>query len=544
MNDYLLIVLATLATASRVLGLIGLSIVTGWFLGYAAIKDRVFENFYVSMIEVLESIPVVTFFPIVLIFFVEDVGGKLGVELAADFLIFTAVVWNIWMGIYQAYKTVPKEMVEVFENYRLGFLGKLINCYIPFSMPRIAASLFPSAADGFFYITVSEVFSIGTTSFSAFGIGSVIQELISARDFQLVYFALAVMGVMIVGLTLALRELSQLVVARYTLDTDVPIRRRGRLRLRYSARLSAVMSRAPLTRLSVYLRRQRVYTSKEVIPMPVEEDRGRGRTLRYIRRGIAAVILAAIVYGVFRTVEGVGLSTWSTLFLSTPSIFLDTAYDYLRVAVITAVSLAIASTVGYYVTVNPKVEKILIPLIQVLSSYPAPLYFPLLFFYSYAGVSSVFGAYTAEFYVLLLGFLSTFYYVFFSFWMGVKSLPQEYWELMKNVGMNFPQRMRYVILPSVFPYLIAGLSSTVNSTWGGLMIGEYWPDIYDGRNLYVTHGLMGLLASFTSRGEIPEVAWGSLVFAVIVVLFSIFFTRRMMDLARTKYVAEEGIYAA
>jgi len=81
-----------------------------------------------------------------------------------------------------------------------------------------------------------------------------------------------------------------------------------------------------------------------------------------------------------------------------------------------------------------------------------------------------------------LGFLSTFYYVFFSFWMGVKSLPQEYWELMKNVGMNFPQRMRYVILPSVFPYLIAGLSSTVNSTWGGLMIGEYWPDIYDGRN--------------------------------------------------------------
>jgi len=102
-------VLATLANASRVLGLIGLSIVTGWFLGYAAIKDRVFENFYVSMIEVLESIPVVTFFPIVLIFFVEDVGGKLGVELAADFLIFTAVVWNIWMGIYQAYKTVPKE---------------------------------------------------------------------------------------------------------------------------------------------------------------------------------------------------------------------------------------------------------------------------------------------------------------------------------------------------------------------------------------------------------------------------------------------------
>jgi len=37
-------------------------------------------------------------------------------------------------------------------------------------------------------------------------------------------------------------------------------------------------------------------------------------------------------------------------------------------------------------------------------------------------------------------------------------------------------------------------------------------------------------------------AWLSLLFGIIVVIYSILFTRKLMDLARKKYIAEEGIY--
>ncbi|ESQ26876.1 MAG: hypothetical protein OSP8Acid_00770, partial [uncultured Acidilobus sp. OSP8] len=166
------IVLALLATTGRVFLAIGLAIVTGWLLGYLAVRSRGFETVYVSISEVFESVPVISFFPVVLIFFVDRIGGYLGVELAVDFLVFTAVVWNIWMGIYQAFKTVPAAMVEVLENMGYGFLGKMRRLYIPFSVPRIAVNLMPSFADAYFYITVSEVFSVGATSYHVFGIGT------------------------------------------------------------------------------------------------------------------------------------------------------------------------------------------------------------------------------------------------------------------------------------------------------------------------------------------------------------------------------------
>ncbi len=58
--------LASLASVARDWVAIFLSVVTGWFLAYAALKSKVFENVYVSVLETLESVPVISFFPVVL----------------------------------------------------------------------------------------------------------------------------------------------------------------------------------------------------------------------------------------------------------------------------------------------------------------------------------------------------------------------------------------------------------------------------------------------------------------------------------------------
>ncbi|MEM0120920.1 MAG: ABC transporter permease subunit [Thermoprotei archaeon] len=545
MNTILIITLAVLATTARVFGLVGLSILSGWGLGYLAIKSRVFENVYVSVIEVLESVPVISFFPVILIFFIERIGGPLGVELAADFLVFTAVVWNIWMGIYQAFKTLPNEILEVSQNYRLGFLERMRNIYIPFSLPRISANLFPSLADGFFYITVSEVISVGTTEYSTFGVGSILQHLTSMNELNYVYIAMLVMGLVIIGVTLGVREFATYAVSKYTLDTDTPITRRGRPRLRYTVRLSALISRSTIQRLSSYTRRQ-ILGSVRLRRGQVEEARHTVGHLgwKLLSRLIGILILALLVWGIIATVVSVPASAWVYYLASTPTIVLSMLYDYLRVGIIALVSLGITVTLGYVLAVNHKAEGVCVPLIQVLFSYPAPLYFPLLFVFTLPIVENVFGPFSAEFYVIVLGFISTFYYVFFSFWMGVKSIPHEYWEVMRNMGMGFAQRMRYIIMPATFPYIIAGISSTINSAWGGLMLGEYWPGIYGAHTLTVRHGLMKLLDVSTATGNLGLAAWASLLFGFVVAAYSILFTRRMLDLARKRYVVEEGIYAA
>jgi len=536
LNVFLLILLATLATTGRVLGLILISVVTGWFLAYAAIKSRVFENVYIASIEVLESVPVITFFPVVLIFFVFTIGGELGAELAADFLVSTAVVWNIWVGAYQAFKTIPIEMVEITENYGLGFFSRLRYAYIPFSMPRVAANLFPSVADGFFYISVSEVITVGTTSVQTFGIGTLIDQFSASGQTGLVYASLIFIAGAVVVTVIGLRWFGRYAVAKYALDTGVPLKRRRPIRV------SALMSKNPLQKLMFY----RLHARRSVEARPKARrtwSRGK-KELKLLPSALGVLLLALIAYGSIRVVGGVSASTWSLLIAQTPPILVSMIVDYARVALIALVSLALAVTIGYYLAVNARAEASVVPVVQALSAFPAPTYFPVLFGLTYGVVSSAFGSWTVEFYVLLLGFVSTFYYIFYSFWMGVRALPQEYWELMENLNMGFFKKMRYVLLPGTFPYVIAGISSTVNSAWGGLMIGEYWPDVYKSYTLAVKTGLMKMLDVYTAEGNLASASWASLIFGIVVVAYSILFTRRMMDLARKRYVAEEGVYAA
>ena len=540
MNLSLLIVmiLASLVTLGRVWVTILFSIVSGWFLAYASIKNRIFENIYVSLIEVFESVPVFSFFPVVLLFFVFDIGGSLGVELAVLFLVFTAVTWNIWMGQYQAFKTVPQDLLEVSENYRLKFWGKLSKVYIPYSIPRIAANLIPSFADAMFYITVSEVFAVGVHTYQVFGIGTIIANLVASGDYLDAIIGVIIIGIFTTIITLLLREFSRYAVDRYGLDTEIVVRKRGRIHFGYTTRLTSALSY--VTRLS------KVFPTPAILSKSVEEEEEKEHKYLWKISGIlvGSLLLALILYGAITTILSVPLSTWKYLISTIPEDLVAIGVDYLRVAVISIVSLAFAIFVGYYLATHERAEKIVIPIIQAYAALPAPAYFPLLFLVTISFVSKIFGLFTNEVYVLFLGFISTFYYVFYSYWMGVKNLPHQYWEIMKNYNLSFWQKMRYVILPGTFPYIIAGLSSTINSAWGGLAIAEYWPNIIQNYNLEVHTGLMKIIDVATANGNITLASWISVFFGIIVIIYSIFFTRKLMDLARKKYIAEEGIYLA
>ncbi|MFP3310183.1 MAG: sugar ABC transporter permease, partial [Acidilobus sp.] len=105
-------------------------------------------------------------------------------------------------------------------------------------------------------------------------------------------------------------------------------------------------------------------------------------------------------------------------------------------------------------------------------------------------------------------------------------------------------RLRKVLLPGTLPYIVTGLTSTIDSAWGGLMIGEYWPQIAGDRTLEVTHGVLKIMDVATYEGNIALASYASLLFGVVVVVFALAFTRYLLEVSRRKYVIEEAIYAA
>ncbi len=534
----ILVVLATLATLGRVWALIGLSIISGWALAFFAIRSRAFESAYVPLVNAFESIPVIAFLPIVLVVFVSRLGGPLGSELAADFLVFDAVAWNIWIGAYQSFKTVPEHLGEVAENYNFGVVRTLWNLFIPHSIPRITSNLFSSFADALFYISVSEVFTIGLHTYSTFGIGTLIVQFTQAGDSSDLALALITLGVSVVLTTLLLSHLSRKAIARYGLDTRGDITTRpgpANARARWLRAFGG-----PRRRISARLTRT-----------AAERDRHTGNLVQSRSRAVVkwagiAVLLglaAYLLYGSARLVMSVPVAEWNSLFSQTPFLLLSMGADYLRVFAVAGAALAVSITLGYYLATHARANLIVAPVVQTVAAFPAPTYFPIFVGATIGFLVVAFPFGYAELYVFILGFLSCFYYVFFDFWIGVQAIPSEFWEVMENHELTFGQRMRRVILPATFPYLVTGISSTINSAWAGIAIGEFWPDIVGNRTLVVKIGMMKFIGENLAAGNVASAAWVSLLFAVVVVFYGLFFTRNLMDLARRRYVVEEGVYA-
>jgi NitT/TauT family transport system permease protein len=547
--DIVTIALATLATIGRILLLIVLSVLTGWGLAYLAIRSRKFENAYVPLVNVLESIPVIAFLPIVLLVFIQGLGGFWGVEIAADFLVFDAVSWNVWIGAYQAFKTVPEHLLEVSENYGFSFGRKMWKLYIPHSIPRVTSNLFSSFADAFFYITVSEVFTVGVKTYQTFGIGTLIANFVQQSDFIDVYYSLIFIAIGVIAVTALLNILSRRGVAKYGLDTSLEIGHGSHLGRRFRA-VDVFRSR---TRYISRYARKITHPTHPAHRGEFEGEVGPPTPLRQIMKVVmkslafcmGAIMLLYLAYSSLLIALAVPREEWQGFLAATPYLLYSMGADYLRVIVVTLVSLGVAMTLGYALATRHKASLILAPIVQAISAFPAPAYFPLVFIATYPFFSATLPpAYSTEIYVFTLGFLSCFYYVFFDFWIGVQSIPTQFWEVMRNYDLSWRTRMRRIILPGTFPYLVTGISSTINSAWAGIEIGEYWPNIDGKHSLEVRDGMMKYIGLNMAKGNVANAAWVSLLFAIVVAIYGIVFTRNLMDLARKKYVVEEGVYAA
>ena len=89
--------------------------------GYLAAYNRRAEVFMIAVLDILQSIPVLSFLPGVMLAMVGLFPTRhLGVELGAIVLIFTGAVWNMAFSFYSSLKSIPRELIEATTVYRFS----------------------------------------------------------------------------------------------------------------------------------------------------------------------------------------------------------------------------------------------------------------------------------------------------------------------------------------------------------------------------------------------------------------------------------------
>ena len=130
--------------------------------GMAAARGGLYERILIPAIDIAQSVPVVGFFPAAVFFFVALAhGSRLGVEMAAVFLIFTSQAWNMALGVYEAVKTIPDDSHEALEAFGGRGWLRFKRLLLPASVPKLVYNSILSWVAGWYFLIACEIITVG-----------------------------------------------------------------------------------------------------------------------------------------------------------------------------------------------------------------------------------------------------------------------------------------------------------------------------------------------------------------------------------------------
>ena len=189
-----------LRTTLRMVAAMACSVLFTFTYGALAAKSRRAEVVLVPLLDILQSLPILTFLSFTLAFFLGLFPGNIfGAELASVFVIFTSMAWNMTFSFYQSLKTVPRDLSDVSDSLRLGPWRRFWVLEVPFAAPGLIWNAMMSMSGAWFFVVASEVVSVGRVSIALPGVGSYVAAAIAYKDLPAIGWAIVAMGLVILA---------------------------------------------------------------------------------------------------------------------------------------------------------------------------------------------------------------------------------------------------------------------------------------------------------------------------------------------------------
>jgi NitT/TauT family transport system permease protein len=126
-------------------------------------------------------------------------GSTFGLELACVVMIFTGQVWNMTFSFYGSLRAIPTDLREVAQVHRFGWWTRFRTLEVPAATIGLVWNSMMSMAGGWFFLTVTEAFTLGNHDYRLPGIGSYMSVAIDHGDVPAMLSAIVAMVIMIVA---------------------------------------------------------------------------------------------------------------------------------------------------------------------------------------------------------------------------------------------------------------------------------------------------------------------------------------------------------
>jgi len=505
-----------------------LSLIFAVGYGYIAAYNPRAEAWMIAVLDILQSIPVLSFLPGVMLAMMALIPGhQLGIELGSILLIFTGLVWNMAFSFYSSLKSIPREMIEATRIYRYSAWQRFWQLEMPFAAIGLVWNSIVSVAVGWFFLITCEMFPLGARHFRLPGLGSYLQTAASTDpiDMHALLWGLVVLVAIIVAT-------DQLIWRPLIAWSDKFKFEQTESASRVTSPILTLLQRPTvLTRAAARawdsieerMYRQLSQTHECRVVQPIDEEAKKGGKLIPLIVGFFAA--TALIWGASRAYLMLRDTTWADIRL----LLLGAGATYLRVNAALAIAALWTIPAGVAIGFNPKLARILQPITQVVASVPATALFPVVLL---ALIRMGGGLGIGSIALMLLG---TQWYILFNVIAGAMAIPSDLKEAASVYRFTRWQRWTRLILPGIFPYLVTGMITASGGAWNASIVSEYF---HIGDRTLETLGLGAQISAATDSGKFSTLLLATILMATIVVTMNRLVWRRLYRLAETRYKLE------
>ena len=506
-----------------------LSLVFAIGYGYVAAYSKRVEALMIAALDILQSIPVLSFLPGVMLAMVALFPTRqIGVEMGAIVLIFTGQVWNMAFSFYSSIKSIPRELSEAAGIYKFSRWQRLVQLELPYSAIGLVWNSMVSVAGGWFFLMACEMFVLGTRDFRLPGLGSYLQTAAGTGNYTAITWGLLTMIAIIVATDqliwrpiIAWSDKFKFEQVESSARVRSPL-----LHLLQHSRALQTLHRYTITPLSedVYRRlaekRERRFAEKSI-----ENVKGAplGKGSAALLRGLAVLLVAgATLYAAVHALALLRQVNGSQF----AQIMKGAMATFLRVNVSLLLASAWTIPAGVAIGFHPRLARIAQPIAQIAASVPATALFPVILL---ALVRMGGGLGIGSIALMLLG---TQWYILFNVIAGAMAIPSDLREVGTLFRFTTAQRWRTIILPGIFPYLITGLVTASGGAWNASIVAEYFR--LHNQTLQ-TVGLGAQISAATDSGQFQLLLLATIVMAMMVVTINRLVWRPLYRLGEMRY---------
>ncbi|MEH2324777.1 MAG: ABC transporter permease subunit [Nostoc sp.] len=500
-----------------------LSLIFTLLYAYSAYRSRMAERILIPMLDILQSIPVLSFLPgVVLALIALFPGQRIGVELAAILLIFTGMTWNMTFSFYQSLQSIPQELLEATRVYRLNPWQRFWTLELPSGVIGLVWNSVMSVAGGWFFLIAIESFTLGNKDFRLPGLGSFLGTAANHGDFKAIFWGLGLLiGIIVITDFFVWRPLIAW-AERFKLEmleTENAPQSWVLDIFRRSPTLRAISKR-------VFQPLQTVLDNSLISSFPVRSvpvnAKGNLNLPSFLNWVFVSGFTLIVLWGTWEAVlllRTLGWDDWQ-------QVIKGAMLTALRVIIALILSLLWTVPVGVAIGRNRRLAQVLQPLVQIAASVPATALFPVLLL----GLTRIAGG--LQIGAIALMMLGTMWYILFNVIAGAQSIPSDLIEAAWVYKLSTLQRWRTLILPAIFPYLITGIITAVGGAWNASIVSEYVA--FQGR-VISTPGLGATISHATATGNFSLLLASTVVMSLLVVLTNRLVWRPLYNLAQEKY---------